>query len=264
MKRYLLIAFLMLGFFGLKPGGIFAQEEGGKATPLSQVVRMNRAPVNKEVLRVQLPRPRETKLANGLTVLVLERHKLPTVAFSLWIKAGALADPKNLPGLAMATAEMLREGTTHRASAKLASELDSIGATLSASAEFGSGTSTVSASGLVDSVDRILDLMSDVVLNPTFPGEEFEIYRKRQLAHLDEQRSDPDFLARERLYQVLYRSFPAAVVSATPDSMKAITPVELKQFHDRTGQTIVMVTHDSSLARQADRILHIRDGRASE
>ncbi len=233
MKRYLLITFLMMGMFGLTPGGIFAQEAGGKGTALSQVVRLNRAPVNKEVLRVQLPRPRETKLTNGLTVLVLERHKLPTVAFSLWIKTGALADPKDLPGLAMATAEMLREGTAHRTSAQLASDIDSIGASLSASAEFGSGTSTVSASGLVNSVERLLDLMSDVVVNPTFPGEEFEIYRKRQLAQLDEQRSDPDFLARERLYRVLYRDFPAAVVSATPESMKAMTPAEFKEFHDR-------------------------------
>src|SRR5579859_2234397 len=87
--------------------------EGSKAVPLSKVVRLNRAPVNKEILRVKLPRPREVKLDNGLDVLVLEQHKLPTVAFMLWIKTGALEDPRGLPGLAEFTADMLREGTTH-------------------------------------------------------------------------------------------------------------------------------------------------------
>lgn len=200
--------------------------------PLSQVVRLNRAPVSKAILRVQLPRPRETDLANGLTVLVLERHKLPTVDFILWIKSGALDDPKDLPGLAHFTAEMLREGTSHRSSARLAADVDDIGASLSASAEFGASTSTVSASGLAVNADRILDLMSDIVLNPTFPQDELDKFKQRELADLVQQRASPSFLARERFYKVLYRDFPAAEVSATPDSVKNVTAAELKKFHD--------------------------------
>jgi zinc protease len=177
--------------------------------------------VSQEVLRVKLPRPRETKLPNGLTVLVLEQHKLPTVAFTLWVKTGALADPKNLPGLAKATAEMLREGTTHRTSAQLATEVDSIGASLMASAEFGADISTVSASGLSESTGRLLELMSDVVLHPTFPAEEFAKYQKRQMAQVEQERSEPDFLARERFHKVLYGDFAASIVSTTPESIKA-------------------------------------------
>lgn len=208
----------------------FAQEH---AASLSKVVRLNRAPVSKEILRVQLPRPVETKLANGLTVLVVEQHKLPTVAFSLWVKTGALADPKDLPGLAHFAAGMLREGTTHRSSAQLASDVDDLGATLEASADFGSSTSTVSASGLVENADRMLELMSDVVLNPTFPEDELEKFKQRQLAELEQQRSSPQFLGGEKFHQVLYREFPAAVVSATSESVKRVTPGELKEFHDR-------------------------------
>jgi len=235
MKRTLLSLCVMLTL--VVGGGSWAwgqAPQGGKAVPLSQVERLNRAPVNKEILRVKLPRPRQTKLANGLTVLVLEQHKLPTVAFSLWIKTGALADPKDLPGLAKSTAQMLREGTTHRTSAQLATEIDTIGASLNASADFGSSTSTVNASGLVTSADRILDLMSDVVLNPAFPADEFAKYQKRQLAELEQQRSEPSFLGRERFFRDLYRDFPAAEVSATPESMKALTAEKLQEFHDRS------------------------------
>jgi hypothetical protein len=57
-----------------------------KAAPMSQVQRLNRAPVNKEILRVQLPRPQVEKLPNGLTLVLQEDHKLPTVGFTMWIR----------------------------------------------------------------------------------------------------------------------------------------------------------------------------------
>ena len=232
MKRPVWILCVVLCLATLTPGR--AQGPGGeKGTASSEVQRLNRAPVNKEVLRVKLPRPRQIKLANGLTILVLEQHKLPTVAFTLWVETGALADPKDLPGLAKATAEMLREGTAHRSSAQLAADVDGLGASLGASADFCADTSTISASGLSESVDRLLELMSDVVLNPTFPPDEFSIYQKRQLAQVEQMRSRSAFLAQERLHQVLYGDFAAAVVSATPQSLKTMSPAQLKDFHDR-------------------------------
>jgi predicted Zn-dependent peptidase len=234
MKRIAWICFVTLCLVGLSATNARVQGPGGeKGTAVSEVQRLNRAPVSKEILRVKLPHPRETKLANDLTVLVLEQHKLPTVAFSLWLKTGALADPKDLPGLAKATAEMLREGTTHRTSAQLAADIDGIGASLMASAEFGAETSTVNASGLSESTERLLELMSDVVLNATFPPDEFAKYQKRQLAQVEQMRSRPGFLAQERFQKVLYGDFAASVVSATPESLKAMTTAELKDFHDR-------------------------------
>lgn len=231
MRRNILSALLLTVAFVGGPAG--AQESAAdKSIPLSKVVRLNRAPVNKQVLEIKLPRPRETKLSNGLTVLILERHKLPTVAFTLWIKTGALSDPKDLPGLAGFTADMVHEGTAHRTSAQLAGDVDDIGASLGASAEFGSSISTVSASGLVENTDRILELMSDMVLNPSFPQDELDKFKKRQLAALEQERAEPDFLGRERFFQVLYRDFPASVVSPTTASVEKVTLDDLKKFHD--------------------------------
>ncbi len=232
MKRTFLVLIVAVLTFGTCSTILRGQAmEGSKAVPLSKVVRLNRAPVNTEILRVRLPRPREFKLDNGLDVLVLERHKLPTVAFMLWIKSGALNDPRDLPGLAKFTADMLREGTTHRTSARLARDTDDIGASLGASASFGRNVSIVTASGLVENTNRILELMSDMVLNPTFPNDELAKYKKRQLAGLQQMRSEPSFLARERFYGVLYGDFPASYVSATPDSVNKVTRDDLEKFH---------------------------------
>ena len=89
---------------------IRAQAPGSdKGMAISKVERLNRAPVSKEILTVHLPKPTEHKLPNGLTVLILEQHKLPTVAFELSLRPGAIADPS--PSMADFTADMLTEGS---------------------------------------------------------------------------------------------------------------------------------------------------------
>jgi zinc protease len=214
---------------------------------LSKVVRMNRAPVSTEILRVHLPRPTVTKLSNGLTVLVLEQHKLPTVNIALWIDAGDMSDPHEMPGLASFTADMLREGTTHRSSAQLAADIDNMGATLNAYARFGATTSAVTASGLAPDMDRILDLMSDVVLHPAFPGDELEKYKKRELSDLEQERSEPNGLARERFRQAVYQGTPASVTMPTEESIKSVTPERLIAFYERNyvpGNAVLGIVGD--------------------
>ena len=209
----------------------FPQEQ--HTVELSKVVRLNRAPVNNEILKVTLPKPVVTKLPNGLTVLVLERHKLPTVNIVLQFGTGDMSDPKDSPGLAGFTIDMLREGTTHRTSAQLAADVDRIGAALSSSAEFGSTVSRIDASGLSPSTGQILDLIADIVLNPTFPEDELEKYKARQLSDLEQARSQPRALADERFHQALYGDFPAAITLPTPESIKSTSVERLKEFHER-------------------------------
>jgi len=210
---------------------VSAFAQGEKSAEHKSIQRLNRAPVNHEVLQVKLPRPTEVKLANGLTVLLLERHRVPTVNVALWINSGSLDDPKDLPGLAKFTADMLREGTARRTSAQVSSELDALGGSFNANVEFGSTSTEVNASSLAESAEKLLDLVSDVVLNPSFPPDELQKYKQRQLADLEQERSDPSFLSQERLFRALYGGTPAAVVSPNPASVNSASSEQLKQFH---------------------------------
>jgi zinc protease len=225
-----------------------AQGQGqDKSAPLSQVQRLNRAPVNKEILRVQLPRPKIETLPNGLTLVLQEDHKLPTIAFTMWIRPGQLADPADLPGLASSTAEMLREGTEHRTSAQIAEEVDKLGASLDANSRFGASYTSVNASGLINSTPQILDLMSDVVLHPAFPASELEKYKQREEAGLEARLANPNFLGQQAFRRVLYGDTPMAITSATKASLEKLTAEDLKKFHDKhfvPGNTILGVTGD--------------------
>ena len=71
------------------------------------------------------------KLPNDLVWLFSPQTELPLVTLQLLIKAGTLEDPPGKEGLANLTASLLRNGTKSRSSAKIAEELDFMGASLS-------------------------------------------------------------------------------------------------------------------------------------
>ena len=203
-----------------------------KGTSRSKVERKNRAPVSKEVLRVKLPKPVEATLDNGLTVLVLEDPRFPVVNVSLQMAgAGPIFDPADKPGLANITAQMLREGTKTRNSRQIAEEVDKLGATLGSSSTFGSTAATISASGLSDNFDQWFGLMTDVLMNASFPADELGKLKMRQKTALIQQRTTPNFLSQERFRRVVYGNHPAAVFSTTPAVLDSLTPEMLAAWH---------------------------------
>jgi zinc protease len=208
------------------------QDPGSKAIPLSKVERKNKAPVSSEILRVKLPKPVEMTLPNGLTVLVLEDHRLPLVTARLTILgAGALNDPADLPGLANVTAAMLKEGTEARSSKQIAEETEKLGATIAAQAPWGSESATFTASGLSDNDAQWIALATDVLLNPTFPASELDKLKQRMKVQLQQQRSTAGFLMQERFNRAVYGDHPAAITSATEQALDKITPAMLAEWH---------------------------------
>src|SRR3984893_9146953 len=205
-----------------------------KSIPTSKVERLNRAPVSKDILKVKLPRPIETVLPNGINLMILEDHRFPLVTVQFDIDgAGPMYEPAGQPGLAGATARQLTEGTKTRTSKQIAEQIDSLGAALSASAGFGSGSTVVAASGLSDTFEQWFGLTLDVLLHPNFPADELAQYKARTKPALLQQRSQPSFLANQALNRALYGEYPAAVVSATPESVDSLTSAMLADWHDK-------------------------------
>ncbi|HKY41926.1 MAG TPA: pitrilysin family protein [Pyrinomonadaceae bacterium] len=210
-----------------------------------------KAPVNKEVLKVKLPRAQEASLPNGLRVVLLESHKVPTFNMQMVVLSGGLADKPEYRGLASFTATLLREGTTKRSSKDIAEQADALGATLNANSGLSSMTTNVSTAGLVENLDQTLELFSDVIRNPNFPQAEVEKYKTRQLAQLQLQRSSPQFLAQEQFSRAIYgSSHPASLVAAPAESIKKLTTKDLAAFHAahyRPNNAILAIVGDVTL-----------------
>jgi zinc protease len=199
-------------------------------TPKGVVIK-GKTPVNKEVLKVAMPKAYETELGNGLRVIVLENHKLPTFTMQMVILSGGLSDPAGQPGAAQYTAAMLREGTKTRSSRQIAEAVESLGATLGANSGLSSPTSQITASGLTENFDQIMELFAEVILNPGFPADDLNKLKTRAAAQLRAQRSQPGFLANEMFLKTMYGAHPASRAALTPAQIQGITPETLKQFH---------------------------------
>jgi len=180
-----------------------AAAQGQAPSPsLAGVVRLNKAPISNEVLKVKLPRPVERRLANGIKLLVVESHRVPSISLSIRIPTGDLRNPPDLPGISDATAALIRLGSKTNNSRQIAEKLAELGASLS----FGSGldNGTISLSAMTENFDAALALMADILLNPSFPQDEFDKWKTRQKAQLEQLKSNPNFLASEQMYKVLY------------------------------------------------------------
>lgn len=231
--RNRLFAVLLIFAFALMP--VAAQQRGGAPPQQGQSIKgaeiKGRAPVNKEILRVKLPKAEEATLPNGLRVILLESHRVPTFTMQMVVLSGGLSDPADYHGLAQFTAALLREGTQKRTSKEIAEQVDTIGATLTANAGLSTFTSVVTTSGLVDNFDQALDIFADVIRNPKFAQDEIEKYKQRTLAQFQFQRSIPQFLAAERFQRAIYGNHPAGMIVPPAESIKRITSADLARFH---------------------------------
>lgn len=198
----------------------------------TQMVLKGKAPVSKEVLKVKMPRPSRATLANGLELMVLEDHRTPQVTFQLVIPgAGGYFDPANGLGTASFVAAIMREGTTTRSSAQISEALETMGASLNVGAGAASTAAQVSGSALTPSFPALFDLAADMLLHPAFPAAEVDRYRSRTKGSLIQVRANPDFLATERLDELVFGTHPASRLLASAASLDAATPQSLADFY---------------------------------
>jgi zinc protease len=178
---------------------------------------------------LNIPKPYETTLPNGLQVVVVEDPRLPLVSYRLAVRSGDASDPADTPGLMDMLTGLLSEGTGTRTSKQIADEVARLGATLTAGSN--ADYTTVAASSLSMYRNEILELLADVALNPTFPEQEVKLAQQNALQGLKQQRSQPGFLANERMAQVLFGQHPYSIISATPESINAMSHEKLAAFH---------------------------------
>lgn len=209
-----------------------AQQTPPQNQSLTGVELKGKVPVNRRTLKVNLPKPQEAKLSNGLRVLLIEDHKAPSFTMQLVVLAGGLADAPGKSGQALMTAALLREGTTSRTSREISERIDALGSTLVANSSTSAATSTVNTSGLIENFDRTLEIFADVVRNPKFTPAEVETLKSRVLAQLQVANSQPNFLAQSQLGRAIYGEHPAAYPLPPETAIKSLTSDDLVQFNN--------------------------------
>lgn len=180
--------------------------------------------------KLSFPAYTEMKMKNGLEVVVVEHHEQPVASIWLAIKAGSVLDPEGKSSLASYTAALINKGTKDKDSKKLSEWIESIGGTFSATANEDETVLTISV--LSEYLPTAYQYLADVILNPTFPEDEFKEEQKRAKTNIEFEKSDPDVMADHHFSEVVYGNHPYAV-HPTSESVEAVTRDDIAAFHKK-------------------------------
>ncbi|MDR2769180.1 MAG: insulinase family protein [Puniceicoccales bacterium] len=146
-------------------------------------------------------RPYCFTLSNGLKVIFLPVDHTDLVAIQAWVKTGSIHEDKYLgAGISHFVEHMVFKGTERRTYADIFSEAQASGASLNAYTSFDRTVYTYD--GLSASTELGLDILSDMLLHPTFPEEEMRKEKKVILREIDMCNDDPD----DRLNQIVFEN----------------------------------------------------------
>jgi zinc protease len=169
-------------------------------------------------------------LPNGLQVVVVPQHEEPSVSFRLLVRAGAMQEPADKPGVASFVAALLNQGTATRSSEQIADAIESAGGILGV----GSGNELAFVNGAVikDQTDLVLGLAADMAEHPAFAPDEIDRERRQTLSSLQVSYDDPEYIADLVFDRLVYGGHPYGRPNeGTPASIGRITREDLVAFH---------------------------------
>jgi zinc protease len=189
----------------------------------------------KPVLATETSREHPVKkfaLANGLRLLVKEDHRLPFVEFRAVFKGGVLVETAEKNGLTQLAGKLLLKGTGRRSAEAIAREIESVGGSIDSYG--GNNSFGVNAEVLSSDFSTGLDLLADVILNPTFPAASLEREREVQLAAIRDQKDHLLQSASLAMRRTLFGTTGYGLDAlGTEASVLAIQVPDLKTFHSQ-------------------------------
>lgn len=173
---------------------------------------------------INLEKPNEFQLKNGITVMVVENNKLPRVSYQLSIDNKPYVEG-NKAGVASLLSSMLGNGTTSISKDDFNDEVDFLGANISFGSSGGFG------SGLVKYADRIVELMADAAINPLLTEEEFDKEKEKFLENLKSDEKSVDAAAGRVVSALAYGKDHAYGEFVTEETIKNVTFQDVLDFY---------------------------------
>ncbi len=170
-------------------------------------------------------------LSNGIVALIQRNPSTPTVTVRGDVRIGACNTPAEQAGLALFTGRSLIRGTAHRTFHQIVTETEERGCSVNASS--GMHASGFGGKALVEDLPLVLEILADMLINPTFPATEVEKVRNQFLMSLREREQEPRVRATRAAQALLYPaehpySRPS---SGTIETVQHIGRDDLVAFH---------------------------------
>lgn len=259
-KSYLATSFVPKGQLGLAAAGSVdagvKEEDISHATQVSiedmeeEAIAQTPSSFDRKIMPTDGPDPELTlpvvwqnKFGNGMRVYGVENNELPLVQFNIVLKGGHYLDPLDKAGTAYLVAELMMEGTKNKTPRELEEEIEKLGSYISVNA---SATElTISANTLARNYDKTLALVEEILLEPRWDIEEFEMAKSRLQNRLLRAKADPNSLSRDAFMKLVYG--PGHIFSidrqGNETTIASITIEDLKSYYKNNFSPTVASFH---------------------
>ena len=197
-----------------------------------------------------IPSASETRLANGMRVIVVEKRDLPIVTATVVSTAGGARDPRDKAGTASLAAALLTKGTKTRSAEQIAQQIESLGGSIAAGADWDAAFATVTVKA--DQVTPALTILADVARNPVFAQEEIDRARKQAIDGVTVELKDPAALSGYVASRAVFGARPYGnVLGGTPTSLPKVTRADIAAAYANgwsPGQAALVVVGDIARA----------------
>ncbi|HZH31388.1 MAG TPA: pitrilysin family protein [Pyrinomonadaceae bacterium] len=184
-----------------------------------------------------------TELPTGAVLLVLENHATPTIALRGSLRAGSYFEPRDKPGLARLTADMLERGTLRRTKFQLAGDLEAVGAEIGFSAD--PFAVEIAGRALAKDLSLLLGTLAEQLREPSFPADELEKLKQLAIAAVQEQQANTRLRAYEKFSQLVYDPANPFYVHGGEQlikSLNSITVEDVRRFYEERygGRSLIL------------------------
>ncbi len=206
------------------------------------------------VEEVGFPPVHESTLSSGAHLVVVPWSEVPFVTVNVVVPGGTVADPAGREGTATFVARLLQRGTGSRSFDEIAGALDRRGISLAAAAA--EEWTTISLNATTPALDEGLEILADILVDPSFPDDQVDLTRTQARTGLQVQSSRADAVADRAFTRRLYGDHPYGRL-ATTTSVSAVERQDLVDFHRRWYRpdgAVVVVAGDVDPERVARRL----------
>ncbi len=227
-------------------------------TSLQSQEKFRRLPPYPEPIKEwRLPRLESAVLTNGLTIGVISRKNSPFLSLQLMLNFGEGSSPENLPGLATVTARLMSQGTALFSRTDVEDKIESIGGEFEIHVSF--DRTLFSLKFLEPFLDEALSLLSQIILQPSFPSTELDAVRRALFYEIVDRRKEADILAEHQLLRWLFKGHPYERGLFNEDSLRLISRRDVQAFYTRyyrPENAVLIIGGDISLGLASRKISH--------
>ena len=217
------------------------EEEEIEKTP-SKIDRSQKPAIGADPL-LNIPEVWQADMANGMEVYGIEQNELPLVNYNIVLRGGHYLDDPAKPGVANLVASLMTEGTQNKTPQELEEEIEMLGARINMYA--GDNDITISVNTLARNYEKTLALVEEMLLQPRWDEEEFEMAKRQVLNRLKRQKASPNYLGDRAFSQLVYGKdhIFAYDRNGTEESVQNMTIDDLKAYYEANFSPSVATFH---------------------